>query len=240
MPIKIYSKKKDGTITVHYTSKGSVITPKETAKADEIDKKIKKAMREIEDRAKKKGLLDLLGKKGKVIQLYYFVGLELKKFIDSLNLSEDEILQLWSPINHHAEKLSLDQGTSRLIRDKGYRSTWRYCYLLAQRQEKDVLEYDWTQWVDIFDSKICEDKRVVDWLIRIKRDRFKGGGMQDWFRDVMRSVRKEFTVGRKMVTHWMTDEDMEKLLESCYDKKDACGKKIRTRNKSKKQPKPSK
>ena len=173
MAIKIRTTNEDGslkeqTLTIH----GS-LTQKKIADADKLDEKIKKRVRKIEKDAKDKGLLGLKSKKGKVIELYHFVGTELKPFVDDMKLPKTEKEHLWNPINFHAKELSVSISTKRQTRDKAYGSVWNNCYRLAKYPKKDVLEFDWTQWVEIFDSKITRsDPRIVKWLIETKRKHY--------------------------------------------------------------------
>ncbi len=219
MAIKIRIADEDGSLKEQTLTTHGILTQKKMDFADKLDEKIKKRVRKIEKDAKDKGLLDLKSKKGKVIQLYYFVGTELKSFVDDIKLPKTEKEHIWNPINFHAKELSVSISTKRQTRDRAYGSVWNNCYRLASYSKKDVLEFDWTQWVEIFDSKITRnDPRVVNWLIETKRKYHKDGPLQNWFRTLMKVIRDEFTISRDIETTWLTKRELSSQLSACRKK----------------------
>ena len=131
---------------------------------DEVKHMVEKLENELEEKYQNKN------KSLNVLNKYYFVGNKLKKFIDNLNLPKGEKQYIWQSINFHSKSLALSESNTRLTRDKASKNTWLYCYNLSHFKKQDVFEYNWTQWVEIFDSKITtEDARVIYWLINIKK-----------------------------------------------------------------------
>ena len=175
-------------------------------------------MTSIEAEAKKKGLMALKAKRKDVIKLYYFIGTELKPFVDGLKLPKGDKHHIWNPINYHAKRLKLE-GEVRLKRGQGFSNTWNNCYLLTKYKESDVFEYDWTQWVEIFDSTITQNEpRIIDWLIKTKKKHFKGSKKQDWFRLLMRTLRAELSISRRIETSFLTKKELLLELNACRKK----------------------
>jgi hypothetical protein len=217
--IKIRSTDEDGSLNERTITRQGTLTQKKIDEADKLDEKIKKLIGRIEKDAEEKGLMKLSGKKGKVVELYHFVGTELKPFIDSLKLPKTEMEDIWNPLNFHAKELAVDETRYRQSKTKGYGSTLYICYRLASFTKKDTLEYDWTEWVEIFDSTITRnDTRVVTWLIEAKKKHFEDGSLQLWFRTLMRVIRNEFTVSRKIETTWLTKKELYSQLDACRKK----------------------
>ena len=146
MAVKIRTTNEDGSLKEQTLTTHGSLTKKKMDEADKLDEKIKKRIRKIEKDAKDKGLLELKSKKGKVIELYHFVGTELKPFVDGLKLPKTEMEHLWNPINFHAKELAVSTSTYRQSKNKGYGSTWYICYRLASYTKKNALEFDWTEW----------------------------------------------------------------------------------------------
>lgn len=219
MAVKIRTTNEDGSLKEQTITRHGSLTQKKIDEADILDEKIKKRILNIEKDAKEQGLMDLKSKKGKVIQLYYFVGTELKSFLDELKLPKTEKELIWNPINFHAKELAVSGTSARQTRDKGYGSTWNNCYRLASYAKKDVLEFDWTQWVEIFDSKITKnDPRIVDWLINTKKKYHREGSLQNWFRTLMKIIREEFSISHDIETTWLTKTELQKRLNECRKK----------------------
>ena len=219
MTIKIRSTNDDGSPDEVIITRQGSLTQKKITEAENLDKKIKNKINKIEKDANNNGLMKLKSKKGKVVELYHFVGTELKPFIDGLKLPKTEIEDIWNPLNFHAKELSVDESRYRQSKTKGYGSTLYICYRLASFTKKDTLEYDWTEWVEIFDSTITRnDTRVVTWLIETKKKYFKDGSLQLWFRTLMWVIRNEFTVSRKVETTWLTKKELYSQLDACRKK----------------------
>ena len=219
MAIKIRNRNDDDSLDERIISRQGTLTQKKIDEAEKLDEKIKKLICRIEKDAENKGLMKLKGKKGKVVELYHFVGTEIKPFIDGLKLPKTEMEDIWNPLNFHAKKLSVDETRYRQSKTRGYGSMLYICYRLASFTKKDTLEYDWTEWVEIFDSTITrEDTRTVTWLIEAKKKHFKDGSLQLWFRTLMRVIRNEFTVSRKVETTWLTKNELYSQLDECRKK----------------------
>lgn len=206
----------NGQIEVSFPSV-EIPTKEKIAQAELQDKKLKKKICEIEDNARKKSLLKNKGKKKDVVKLYYYVGSELKPFIESLKLNPQDKKYIWGAINFHAKILKVD-GKVRLDRDRGHGNTWKYCIRLAGYSKEDVFELDWTQWVELFDTTLAQnDPRIIDWIISTKRENFdknKDGGLQDWFRILRKSVTERISKKEKIDTTYLSNKELHAELDA--------------------------
>ena len=218
MAILVRTRQEDGTLKESYPST-QIVTQKRKLAAEELDKKIEKLVMTIEEEAEKKGLIALKKKRREVIKLYYFVGMKLKPFVDKLKLPKGDKQHIWNPINYHSEHLQMSDKNVRLKRGQSFANTWNMCYLLSKYTKANVLEYDWTQWVEIFDSTITQkDPRIIDWLIDTKKKHFKGKYKQDWFRLLMKTTRGELSIERRIETSFLTKKELTKELNACRKK----------------------
>ena len=147
MAILVRELQENGKMKEKYLSI-QIVTQKKRIAADALDEKIKQLMTSIEAEAKKKGLMALKAKRKDVIKLYYFIGTELKPFVDGLKLPKGDKHHIWNPINYHAKRLKLE-GEVRLKRGQGFSNTWNNCYLLTKYKESDVFEYEFKLNVNI-------------------------------------------------------------------------------------------
>ncbi|AFS83378.1 hypothetical protein [Candidatus Nitrosopumilus sediminis] len=192
------------------------VTTSIAKKADELDDKIKKKIEQIEKEAESNGLIELKSKKGNVVKLYHFVGNELKPFVDNLKLSKGDKPYIWQAINYHSKFLKISESASGRLKRDPVTSTWTYCYNLGEYDTAQVQEYDWTQWVEIFDSSITtKDKRVVPWLIKKKKESFSDGSLQNWFRALMREIRNHL---KDYDTTVLSDKELEEELKIAFEK----------------------
>ena len=220
MAIKVRTLREDGEIEISYPSVGGMVPQKDIKKADALDLKIKEKICNIEENARKKSLLQLKGKKNDVVKLYHFVGTELKPFIESLKLNNDDKQYIWGEINFHANKLKMD-GTTRLDRDRGNRNAWKNSVKLADWPEKDAFELDWGNWVELFDTKLSKnDPRIINWIISTKRknyDKKKDGSLQTWFRILRKAISMRISKEAKIDTTYLNDDELNAELNAALD-----------------------
>ena len=219
MVILVRTLKDNGEYEKSYPSIEIVIAAKiKEAKAQDI--KIKKKVCDIENNARKKSLLKLKGGKKDIVKLYYYVGTELKPFIESLKLNNNDKQYLWGAINFHAKELKME-GTSRLDRDRGHRNAWKNSIKLAGYSEKDAFELDWGNWVELFDTTLSQnDPRIIDWIISTKRKNYnkeKDGSLQSWFRILRNALTEQISKGVKMDTTYLNLKELHTELEEALD-----------------------
>ena len=213
MAILVRTVNQDGSIKKSWPSVETV-TQKKIDEANELDEKIEAEVKRIEKEAKKKGLLKLKGKKQGVVELYYFVGAELNTFLGKLRLPKEDKQYIWRAINYHAKDLKLE-GKSRLDRDDALTNSWRFYCKLAELPRADALEYDWTQWVEMFDTTLSKnDPRIVKWLIKAKRKHYKGGSLQEWFRILRKSVTARISKPVRIDTTVFTKKELNAELQA--------------------------
>jgi len=190
------------------------VTPDIAKKADKLDQEIKTKIQEVESEAKNKGLIELKSKKTGVTKLYHFVGKKIRPFIDGLKLAKGDTPYVWQAINYHSQHLKTSESaTGRLQRDP-VTSYWTYFYKLGEYDWEDVKEYDWTQWVEIFDSKLTTiDKRIVFWLIEKKKKSFESGSLQNWFRALMKEIRSYL---KDYDTTVLSDDELNSELDAAF------------------------
>ncbi len=218
MAILVRTRQEDGSLKESYPST-QIVTQKRIDDAKKLDEKIEKLVMSIENEAEKQGLIDLKKKRKEVIKLYYFVGMKLKPFVENLKLPKGDKQHIWNPINYHSEHLQMSDTNVRLKRGQSFANTWNMCYLLSKYSKADVFEYDWTQWVEIFDSRITQnDPRIINWLIETKKKHFKGNNKQDWFRLLMKTLRAELSITRRIETSFLTKAELTKELNACRKK----------------------
>ena len=203
----------DGSTKEVIITRHGLATKNKINSAYKLDDEIKHMVEELENELEEK----YKNKPVNVLNKYYFVGNKLKKFIDNLNLPKGEKQYIWQSINFHSKSLALSESNTRLTRDKASKNTWLYCYNLSHFKKQDVFEYNWTQWVEIFDSKITtEDVRVIYWLINIKKKYFEKGSLQLWFRTLMKIIRNEIHIKHNIITTLLSDSELNNELDNCF------------------------
>jgi len=200
-----------------YKSSGEKVSNEKVKDADKLDGKIKAAIEKIEKEIEERGLLELKSKRGEVTKLYHFIGSSLIPLIDNLKISKGDRQYIWSAINYHAKlkELKVDESNERLKRDP-VTSSWKYYYNLGKYDWEDVKEFDWTQWSEIFDSKLTTyDQRIIPWLIEKKKKFFKEGSLQNWFRALMRELRNYL---KGYETTILTKKELNSELDLVFEK----------------------
>jgi hypothetical protein len=197
-----------------------IVTPAKIKEAKSQDIKIKEKVCGIEDNARKKSLLKLKGGKTDIVKLYHYVGTELKPFVESLELNNNDKQYLWGAINFHAKELKME-GTSRLDRDRGHRNSWKNSIKLAGYSQNDAFELDWGNWVELFDTTLAQnDPRIIDWIISTKRQKYdeeKDGSLQRWFRILRKALTEQISKGVKLDTTYLNLKELHAELEEALD-----------------------
>ncbi len=196
MAIKIKEEKLiDGKIypiVLYKTKPGKLVTPEEKKRADEFDFLLAKRIREIEGKCKNNGLLNLKGKRGKVLKLWYKVGSEFEFVMDTNLVNPEDREFVWRAIYDHVAELAPGQITERAQRDPKT-SHFSYCYRLSKFPWDFVeLAGDWTSWSEFFDRKETKnDHRIIEWL-GSKALEEAITGRQRWLRPLTKAIHKVF------------------------------------------------
>jgi len=208
---------KDVVVKVYKTSE-AILSKEEREQAEELDRFLRERMKEIEERLRKKGLLELRGRKG-VLKLWFELGKELG-FVDNNKLiREADKRWLWRALYDHAPNLAPGPPNVR-ANERPENSHFRYCYLLAKKfPDFKFVESagDWTAWAEFLDSpSISEEPRIIEWLAT-KQRKYAPSAKQDWLRKLTRAIRNEFPYKRaKTDTSIFSDEDLNERLEATY------------------------
>ena len=205
----------NGKVQISYPSI-EIVTPARIKDAKVVDLKIKEKVCSIEDNARKKSLLQLKGGKKDIVKLYHYVGSELKPFIESLNLNNNDKQYLWGAINFHSKELKME-GTYRLDKYRGHRNSWKNSIKLAGYSENDAFELDWGNWVELFDTTLAQnDPRIIDWIISTKREKYdkdKDGSLRGWFRILRKALTEQISKGMKLDTTYLNAKELHAELE---------------------------
>ena len=208
---------KEIPVKVYKTSE-AILTKEEREQADELDGLLQKKMTEIEDRLRKKGLLELKGRKG-VLKLWFELGKQLSFLDDSKLIHEADKRWLWRALYDHAPNLAPGPPNVR-ANERPENSHFRYCYLLAEEfPDFKFVESagDWTAWAEFLDSpSISGEPRIIEWLATKQRE-YAPSAKQDWLRKLTRAIRHHFPYkGAKTDTAIFSDMDLNKRLEEIY------------------------
>ncbi len=191
---------------------GGYLTKKDKERADSIDSKLESEFKKMERDLKKKGLLALRGKRGKVVELWWEVGKRLS-FIDDFNLDEDEYKLIWVAIYYHAGKLAPGPLSKRAERSPET-SHFAYCYRLGKFSKDVVMSQDWTAWYEFFDSEVIRnDSRIIEWLNKKIKEEFSGGSRQNWLRKLTKAIRNSL---KNTDTKYWSKEELEGRLEEIF------------------------
>ncbi len=205
----------NGKVQISYPSI-EIVTPARIKDAKVVDLKIKEKVCSIEDNARKKSLLQLKGGKKDIVKLYHYVGSELKPFIESLNLNNNDKQYLWGAINFHSKELKME-GTYRLDKYRGHRNSWKNSIKLAGYSKDDAFELDWGNWVELFDTTLAQnDPRIIDWIISTKREKYdkdKDGSLRGWFRILRKALTEQISKGMKLDTTYLNVKELHAELE---------------------------
>ena len=218
MPIIILDKVKipDGSeiVVKRYISEKSPLTNDLKQQAEKNDGIIEAKMREIEQEMKREGYIQLKGKKGGVIQLWYEVGTRLA-FVDSLELDTISRKFVWRAIFDHAGALyDHTESMSIRARERPLNSHFRYCYLIGKKPWSLVKSAgNWTAWVEFFDSiAIREDDRIVYWIDKIHE---KIPNTPNWLRILNKAIRNDL---RNLDTSVLSETELISRLDRVFER----------------------
>jgi hypothetical protein len=178
-------------------------------RAEKLDEFLSMKASEIEEEVKSAGFLQLKGKKGEVIKLWYEVGKRLDFVMDTSIVAAEDREFVWRAIYDHAGKLAPGPLTERVRRDPET-SHFSYCHKLSRFPWKYVdMAGDWTSWSEFFDRKETKkDPRIIEWLgKRAKESNIPS--RQNWLRPLTKAIHKEF--GNKDTTVFPIGELYERL-----------------------------
>lgn len=221
MPVIIREKREiDGkTQVVKIYKTDRFLTREAKEQAENLDRVLKRRMREIEKEMKKKSLIKLKRKRG-VIRLWYEVGKRLSFINDTSTVPSEDQKHVWRALYDHAGDLIPGPGRSRA--EHYERNHFRYCALLAQFDWHFVnAAGNWRSWVEFFDSeKIREDPRIIEWLQQRSTEKptkdweeFTKGARQRWFRKLTKAIRQSF---RRKDTSVLSPSELFSKLDEVF------------------------
>jgi len=205
---------KEYEVKAYKMKPGKLLTRDEKLEADKFDEILSKEVKKIEDEMTKNGLIELKGKRGKVLKLWYEVGKELRFFLDTYSVDPGEKQYFFRAIYDHTDKLNPGILTKRALRDPET-SHFSYCYQLATFSWDFVLNAgDWTSWSEFFDRKETRnDKRIIEWLgEKVLEGEVKN--RQNWLRPLTKNIHKDFY---KRDTIVFSRDDLYKELEKIFN-----------------------
>lgn len=195
-----------------YKPEVSVVTGEMKERAKKIDESLKGELNKIISDFNINGLLELKGKKGKVVRLWWELGKRLS-FIEKFNLDSEEKKYLWLAIYYYAGELAPGPPNER-AKKSPETSHFSYCYKLGKFPKNVAMSQDWTAWVEFFDSEVIRgDIRIIEWLGKKVKENFPGGSKQNWLRELIKAIRNRF---KKIDTTYWKEDRLYKELENLY------------------------
>jgi len=201
-------------VNVYKVRPGRLVTDDEKKRAEELDSYLSRKINDVENELRAKELLQLKGRKGKVLKLWYEVGCRLEFVMDTSIVPAEEREYVWRAIYDHAIELTPGPISERVKRDPE-NSHFSYCYRLSRFPWSFVeMAGDWTSWSEFFDRKVTKnDTRIIEWLGR-KVNEDKVIGRQNWLRPLTKAIHKEFD---KKDTTVFSKEELYKILDLIFD-----------------------
>jgi hypothetical protein len=181
--------------------------------AEKLDGFLSKKLKGIESELKETGLLNLKGKKGDVLKLWYEVGKRLEFVMDTSIVTAEDREFVWRAIYDHAGSLAPGPVTKRAEREPET-SHFSYCYMLSRFPREFVeMAGDWTSWSEFFDRKETKnDRRIIEWLgNKAKESNFKS--RQNWLRPLTKAIHGELE--RKDTTVF-SNEELFGILDNVF------------------------
>jgi len=181
--------------------------------AEKLDGLLSKKLKEIESELKASELLNLKGKKGDVLKLWYEVGRRLEFVTDTSIVTAEDREFVWRAIYDHAGSLAPGPVTKRAEREPET-SHFSYCYMLSRFPWGFVeMAGDWTSWSEFFDRKETKnDRRIIEWLgNKAKESNFKS--RQNWLRPLTKAIHREF---EKKDTTVFSNEELFEILDKVF------------------------
>lgn len=190
-----------------------LLTGELRGQAEKLDGFLSKKLKGIENEMEENGLLNLKGKKGDVLKLWYEIGRRLEFVMDTSTVTAEDREFVWRAIYDHAGTLAPGPITKRAERDPET-SHFSYCYMLSKFPWEFVeTAGDWTSWSEFFDRKETKnDRRIIEWLGKKARgSNFKS--RQNWLRPLTKAIHKEF---EKKDTTVFSDEKLFEILDKVF------------------------
>jgi hypothetical protein len=181
--------------------------------AEKLDGFLKEKLKGIENEMKENGLLNLKGKRGDVLKLWYEVGKRLEFVMDTSTVTAEDREFVWRAIYDHAGSLAPGPVTKRAEREPET-SHFSYCHMLSRFPWEFVdVAGDWTSWSEFFDRKETKnDRRIIEWLGKKAREsNFKS--RQNWLRPLTKAIHREF---EKKDTTVFSDEELFEILDKVF------------------------
>lgn len=151
-----------------YASSSGAVTNKDKERADKLDKELEKKIQSLEQSWLERRFLTSNGTKKETLRVWYELGEALNKISKKYNIkgSTEEPLY-WLSIYDHVSPLIQRKKPPKTSRQLT-RNHFRLCGIMAQRGWSEVKQVGpWSVWRDLFDnSKLLEDKRVFDWVVK--------------------------------------------------------------------------
>lgn len=204
---------KSYVVKVYKTESGKLITKKEKEKAEKFDEFLKEKVKQIEQKMKDTKLLNLKGKRGRVLKLWYEVGKELEFVMDTSIVAAEDRKFVWRAIYDHAEKLARGPLPVRVKRSPET-SLFSYCYKVSRFTWEFVKNAgDWTSWSTFLDRKETRnDSRIIEWLgKKEKEDTILN--RQNWLRPITKAIHGEF---KNKDTTVFSDEELYEKLDKIF------------------------
>ncbi len=182
--------------------------------AEELERFLSTKLKDVEKDLRRKKLLELKGKKKKVLKLWYEVGKALSFVMDTKIVPAEDRKYVWRALYDHAGEFAPGPINKR-AQERPETSHFRYCYLVAQYPWIFVHSAgDWTAWVEFFDSIVIRnDRRIIKWLGSMV-DNFATGSRQEWLRQLTKSVRRSF---RGMDTSALKEIELHERLNKIFE-----------------------
>jgi hypothetical protein len=206
---------KRSTVKVYKTDR-IPMSKEDRLRAEKLDTFLSHNVKDLAGEMRKKGLLDLKGRRG-VLKLWYEVGRRLVFVDDPKIVDPEDRPYVWQAIYDHALEYGLAPGSYGEREQQ--RPHFKYCYELAKKfPDFDFVNGagDWSAWVEFLDSpSINSDSRIVEWLSSKRLT--SEGAMRDWLRRLTREIRREFPYkGQKTDTSVFGEAELREKLDSIF------------------------
>lgn len=201
-------------------SKGKIIIEDRFAGSDLLQKGVLEKARNVDNILKEK--MGELQKDAKIIneknilKKYWLIGTKLN-FIDSLNLSQDDLILIWNPILEYSGTLKpSDLTPERASNPK--RNQFRKYYLLGKIPWGLVSKgKTWANWSELFESEVfLQDPTImqvfIDCLGESKKEMFE----RKWFRNILKEIRHKFKSKRTKGVFGI--KELKEIINEIIDK----------------------
>jgi len=186
-----------------------VITKKEIAQAEELDRFLQMKMDEIKNDLASRGLLDGQGN----LERWYYLGEHLLFIDDAVVVPPEDRFQdqyIWEALWQHAP-LGVRPGEPN-SRTGTKRDHFRECYMLSKIPYSTVKGVgSWSDWVNFLETPVVmDDLRIVQWVGRELQ-----GVDRQGLRDYTKRLREKF---KNRVSTVLSNEELHKELKDIRGK----------------------